>query len=133
MIIIERKREQVSVGGRTFELTEMTGAELTRYVRDQLDASDRTALDLGGRDQVALDEAFSVVVQELTPLLVRLLSNPTDGAPPPDGEWVEENVSYRMRQDLISAQDRLNSLEALVGKAQCLQLRGRAMLQARQG
>jgi hypothetical protein len=133
MIIIERKREQVSVGGRTFELTEMTGTELTQYVRDQVNATERTALDLGGRDEVALDEAAQVVMRELTSLLVHLLANPTDGAPPPDEEWVEENVSYRMRLELISTQDELNSLKELVGKAHGLQRRGRAMLQARQG
>lgn len=133
MIIIERKREQVSVAGRTFELSEMTGQELSRYIRDQVDAQERIALDLGGRERFISAEATEVFLHGLTPLFVRLLEHPTDGDPPPCREWVQENVSHRMRLELLQHQDRLNCLEDLLGKAGGLWHRGRAMLQAGQG
>lgn len=120
MVIIEREREEVCVAGRTFSLEEMTGAELSTYLRELGQASERAVARLVATGKNDLQEAFEEMAGEMDRFFAGLLSQPTDGQPAPDAAWVRDNVSFRMRRKILGVQDILNCTEEILGNGRSL-------------
>lgn len=120
MIIIEREREEVCVAGRTFTLEEMTGTQLTAYLRELGQAAERAVARLVATGKDDLQEAFEEMAGEMDRFFVGLLSQPTDGQPVPDADWVRDQVSFRMRRRILAVQDQLNCTEEILGNGQSL-------------
>lgn len=129
-LLIERESQPVEIvtpsGPRSFRLEEMTGADVSTYLRLCLDASPaetvnlmRAELGTGTAPEEALQKAGDAMTTRADQLLRFILRHPLDGLGELTEAWLAE-LSTGQRRQLIAAQDRLNRLEELSGNMKAL-------------
>lgn len=127
--LLERETREVEVSGRTFRLTEMSGADMRRYIDLQLQPAEHAVQQLVEAGEAKLEEAVDRMTAAADPLYLFLLREPADGGAPADADLVA-GLTFRQRRRLIALQDEINDMETLVGNAVSLLAQAQARRKA---
>lgn len=103
---------------RRFALREMSPARLMDYISVQIRARD-AALDAIAthlRGDERMGPASEAMMASMEAVILHLLQRPCDDGPPATAGMVEQ-MTYGQRKAVVEAQDKLNSMEEVLGKS----------------
>lgn len=104
--LLEKRDQELAIGGRTFTFEELTGSELRAYLR-RVEASLRDARQAVAKmDEASTTDVAEVVLKHEEAFFARLLGV--------EEEWVRDNVTSADKLRIFATIDKINGLDTQV-------------------